>query len=734
MKRIEPDWSVGPSEGPEQEPREFVPAVVPGAVQLDWARAKSAALPEESTDLSFYDPLEDLWWTYRARVRLPKLGKNEEAWLVLKGVDYSFRVRVNGVLRCTQEGMFTPVEIPLRSGGRRKDLNLVEVIIAPAPKSHPERDNHQPDRSCKPAVSYGWDFHPRLVPLGIWDEAFVEVRPRIRIAEVSIGYELTRDLSGAKVFCEATLTNIPKSLKGYRAVWTFLDPDGRPVFRRDGAVRNRALRFDADIASVRLWWPSGHGPQDLYRSVLKLIGPDGKIRSVEESRVGFKRVRLVMHPGQWNEKETNAMPKGPSRPPFTLEINGRSIFVKGSNWVTPDIFPGRITGERLIPLLRLAAGAGFNMLRCWGGAPVQKETFFDLCDKEGILVWQEFPLACNRYEGTPEYLAVLDRESRSIIRRVARHASHALWCGGNELFNSWSGMTGQDAAIRLLNRNCFELDPEKPFLPTSPVFGVGHGWYTFRMEPGRDVFRLFRESSCTAYVEFGVGGAAAESVMERILPSTSLFPPIPDGVWKLRHALMAWDGSAGSWLNPEIVGEYFGVPRDREELFRWSRIMQSEGLKCLFEEARRQKPVCSMAMNWCFNEPWPAIANTSIVSWPAVPKPAYEAVKSSCRMVLLSGRAPKWVWSAGEEFGIELWLLNDGFAAVGSFRCTASLEQEGLSISLGGWDLPQTDANTNRSGPVIKGQLEGFVPGLFRLRLEAEGRPEWSSEYLFLLR
>ena len=173
-----------------------------------------------------------------------------------------------------------------------------------------------------------------------------------------------------------------------------------------------------------------------------------------------------------------------------------------------------------------------NLIRCWGGAVVPPEAFHDACDELGLMVWQDFPLGCNRYEGTPEYLAVLDQESRSIIRRLRTHPSLAVWCGGNELFNAWSGMTDQDLAIRLLNRNCYDLDPERPFLPTAPVAGMAHGHYVFRDRRGDEVFQIIARASATAYTEFGCPAPADAEVLRETLPEEELFPPRPGTSWE----------------------------------------------------------------------------------------------------------------------------------------------------------------------------------------------------------
>ena len=163
-----------------------------------------------------------------------------------------------------------------------------------------------------------------------------------------------------------------------------------------------------------------------------------------------------------------------------------------------------------------------NLLRVWGGGIVNKEAFYEQCDELGLMVWQEFPLACNNYEGTPAYLRVLDQESKSIISRVRRHASHVIWCGGNELFNNWSGMTEQSLALRLLNRNCFDMDPGTPFLMTSPVMGMGHGHYRFSSD-GVEVYKWMSEAANTAYTEFGCPGPASADYLRGFIPPRRAF-------------------------------------------------------------------------------------------------------------------------------------------------------------------------------------------------------------------
>lgn len=397
----------------------------------------------------------------------------------------------------------------------------------------------------------------------------------------------------------------------------------------------------------------------------------GQVVDRRESRVGFRRARLVMNEGTWDEPGPDDFPKSRSHPPITLEVNGRRIFAKGSNWVCPDIFPGRVAPERYRALLERARDAHMNLIRCWGGAIVPPEAFHDACDELGLMVWQDFPLGCNRYEGTPEYLAVLDQESRSIIRRLRSHPSLAVWCGGNELFNVWSGMTDQDLPLRLLNRNCYDLDPQRPFIPTAPIAGMAHGHYVFRDARGDEVFQILARASATAYTEFGCPAPADVEVLRDTLPEEELFPPRAGTSWETHHAFGAW--ALNSHLLLDVIGDYFGPSESLEQLVERGQLLQSEGLKCLYEEARRQKPRAAMALNWCFSEPWPAAANLSLVGWPDRPKPSLAAVAASCRPALASARISRFTWREGEVFDPELWFLNDSAEELPAGRIEAML-------------------------------------------------------------
>jgi len=614
---------------------------------------------------------EDYTWEYRAKLDY-NLGKDERAVFVSEGIDYRFDILIDGVEKLSHEGMFTRVEIDLN------DNIGSELVVRVHP--HPKRptaqfeDRQQADTSVKPPVCYEWDWHPRMLVSGIWQDTYVETRAKGFIRKCEAFYTLNADRTRADIHfdidCDAD------------AVVTLFDPDGNEIGKG----------IDFSIENPRLWWCNGQGEPALYtyRAETASYSVSGQI--------GLRTVRLVMNEGGWIEPI--AFPKGRSVAPIQLELNGRNVFAKGSNWVNPDMFNGKIDENRYEMLITLARDANMNIFRCWGGSGINKKAFYDICDRLGIMVWVEFPLACNNYEGTPEYLRVLEQEATEIIKNLRSHPAVVMYCGGNELFNNWSLMTDQSLALRLLNKLCYDLDKERPFIMTSPVFGMGHGNYTF-FDPilGKDPFQLFQGSHCTAYTEFGCSAISEIDVLKRIIPEDELFPIKQGGSWTLHHAFGAWGESR--WLCMETLEKYASEPLDSlEKIVELSNWMQCEGYKAIFEEARRQRPYCSMSINWDYCEPWMTAAGNNLIAYPTQPKPAYYAVKSSLRPVLASARIPKFDWDAGENFRAEIWLLNDSPEAV-SKTVRVSIKLNGETYNMLTWETGEIHANKNKLGPAI---------------------------------
>jgi beta-mannosidase len=727
--KIPIQFTLGYSPDGETPPLKYVPASVPGNAQLDWGKAEGYPCFQYNKNTELFTWMEEVCWVYTATLVCPDLQNGEQVYFVSKGIDYDFEIFADGELLFRQEGMFTPVRLNLTKILLNKDGIAFTIFIKSVPKAN---------ESVKPPVSYGWDWHPRLVVSGLYEECYLEVKAGTHITDAEMRYVLSDDLTSAAITLEAEIENPNGKL-----LWQLFNENGKEVKRYEFTHLNeKSLKSSSIIfQNPNLWWPNEHGPQTLYTSIFTLT--HNNKTEEHRTRVGFRRCKLIPN----KNIQDKGFPKSSNLPPITMEINNRAVFCKGSNFVEPEIFTGSITRESYEPLIQLAKDAHFNMLRTWGGCMVSKEPFFDLCDELGLMVWQEFPLACHNYRDIPRYLDVLNRESLSIIKRVRRHVCLAMWSGGNELFNDWSGMNEQSHALRQLNANCYEHDRFTPFIPTSPIPGMGHGCYVFRytnphimaprlehLSEGYDCLTAMIHVDKTAYTEFGCPSASDVETLKKIIPPDELFPPKPDGAWLHHHGFYAWHkGEPDSWLYANTAAYYFGEAKTLEELVKHTQLLQCAGYKGIYEEARRQWPHCSMALNWDYNEPWLTAAGNNLLTYPAIPKPAYHAVRESCRQQMVSARVAKFDYTNGENFYVDLFILNDLPETIKPLQVTATLKSDTQTYELGTWYTDETPPSRHQQNPqTLSIKLNEQKNTLLHLNVTVKDQLEMDSAYVFL--
>lgn len=737
QNKIPNTWQIGYHKSIADKPLKYYPSTVPGAPHIDIMVAEKYKQPIWYADnVKQMDWMEKTFFTYKTSFKKPSLKNGERIYLHSKGIDYEFVISLNGKKIYEQEGMFRYVDLDLTDYLTSENNELTITILPPRmsgsdrPKDELNvsgffRDNAR--TSFKPPMSYGWDWHPRLISRGIWDETYFEVRNTNYLEEAELRYILNDQYKDAALALELS----GKNLKGSTFNWKLLNPAGATVASQSGTFSADNLIVNAELKDAILWWPNGLGNPNLYNSVVEFKAADGTV-TTKSQKVGFRRVKIIMGEGTWTEP--TVFPKSRSASPMTVEVNGKIIFAKGSNWVPNELFPGLQNRANYEPYVKWAKEANFNMLRSWGGQVVNKESFFDLCDEHGLLVWQEFPLTGVNYPDTDTLIKITKLESTAIIKRVRKHACLAMWSGGNELFNEWSGMTEQSLILRTLNAQCLALDPLTPFIYTSPLEGMGHGHYVF-YDPknGGEVYDWMAagKNKYTAYPEFGIPSIANVSELKKFIPAGELFPPKPGTSWETHHAFGVW--GVNRWIELPFLNEYFGESKSLEELVTYSQLSQSEGYKCIFEEARRQKPYCSMAINWCFQEPWPCAANNSLITWPGVKKPSFDAVKNACRPVLASARFRKFRYDAGETFECDMFVLNDAYEKVPAAQVKVKLVYDNnKEIEFLNWNFPGADENKNCTGPTARVVLPKMSSPFFKIKLEYVGKPEYNSEYTFI--
>lgn len=723
MHKITFDWMLSHASEKDGLPTEKIPALVPGAVQLDYAKAKGYAPYYYGLNFKQFEWTEDEYFFYETTLDF-NCTKNEYALLCFDGIDYTYEIALDGKVVAAGKGAFTPVRLDVTSYSGKK--TALRVTIFPIPKRPNTTGRSQASACCKPPSSYGWDWHPRLVPSGIWKDAYLAIRPLGSPYTLDASYRLTEDLSSVTV--NATAAVCGDGL--YEA--SLISPDGKVVSSQTRQVSGQSeVSFTLTHDAPALWYPRGYGEQPRY--TLRVSGEDAL-----ERRIGFRRSQFVLNEGCGIFSK--GYPKGPDVAPIQLVINGQKVFCKGSNWVNTEVFPSLATPERYDELIDMAYDANFNIFRLWGGQYINHDYFYDKCDELGIMVWQEFMLSCNLYPNDDDYLDVLKAEATSIIKSLRTHPCLAFWCGGNELFNGWSGMDVQSHPLRLLDALCYEHDRFTPFNMTSPLHGMTHGYYQ-KVAPdaqasqlgdytkGEEFITTLKNTKSTAYTEFGCNGASPKDYILKYIMDEKDYADrgAHNPVWKAHHGYAAWQ--TWSWMgDPEVI-YYFGGFENTDDLIEKTIYLQDMCYKVTFEEMRRQAPLCSMAINWDYNEPWPCAAGNSLVNWPAKPKSALDSVKQALRPTLLSLDISHNRYLSGETLCGNVWLLNDSAEAAPAAQAQIFAVYGDQKIKLADIDTGSVEARKNGKFGSFEFVVSSDLPERFSIALECPAHPEWSSCY-----
>lgn len=697
---------------------DWIPAEVPGHVQDDLLEA--GLIPDWRVDANSRagEWASQREWTYAKDFPADPAWRGRRIILRFEGIDYSANVWLNGTWLGRHEGMMIPAEFAVSSHIRFDGLNRLCVIVDKAPDEVPQVGRTSAVRTWKSRFAYGWDFCVTLAPVGIFDSVMLLISGPVRLHDVWIKPRILSAPERAEVDVALTLdTDSPHEI-GVEVL--IHEAEGRLVASWKGNAQAvpKGAPFQQTLAvpSPRLWWPNGYGGQPLYRLTARILnGSD--VWDERRLTFGIRAIKMVPNEGA----PSDALP-------YTLEVNGRRVFIKGWNWVPQSQLYGRTASARYERLLTLARDARCNLLRVWGGGLLEKEVFYDLCDRYGIMIWQEFTQSSSGIDNEPpvsdSYLDLTDRHARAMIPRRRHHPSLAIWCGGNELYNDLdrTPLSCSHPVIALLKERVAELDPGRIFLPTSasgPVENAStdkagslhdvHGpWYYMGV---KDHYTFYNTIDPLLHSEFGCAGASNLKTIQRYVSAKWQWPPdATNTMWQHRGS---W------WLHRGLVDKLFGEVDRLDQYVAASQFLQAEGLRYAIESHQRRKWRCSGAMPWQFNEPFPNLSCTNAVDYDLNPKLAYYAVKKACEPLHPSAKYESLSWHDQAVFSAELHVDNPAphdlmvtLTAEMLDLNRQTLRSEQFNASIG------ADANVKVAG--ISWSFPPAMADIFFLRLAAE--------------
>ena len=646
---------------------ETLTATVPGNCEWELVKAGLVKDPEKGLNALAFRKYEGYQWLYTRTfdARACDGADGSRAELVFDGVDTLADVFLNGAKIGECANMLVARRFDVT--GKLKDgANTVQVLIRSAFLEaqsgevgelgyHMGSADREPIR--KAAYMSGWDIFPRINCAGIWRGVRLSYLPPVRIehpvwifGDVDVGKRTA---------------NIKVQFRAVGPMSVFmLDHKVRFALSRKGETRFSAERtlsaglsgfgFVAEegLHEADFWWPRGMGEPALYDARIEIVAPDGKVLATDSRRVGVRQFSL----------ETRDI-TSESEGEFLLRVNGEKCFVRGSNWVPLDAFPCR-QAERIPAALELWRDTNCNMVRVWGGGVYEPQAFFDWCDENGVMVWQDFMMACTAYPQTDEFARTIADEVRQVVAEFRNHASLALWCGNNEDDNATIGYSfpahqrdpnGDRISRRTIPQVLWEMDVTRPYLPSSPFCSSA----AFRRTAGRPEEHLWGNRDChkTDYLtrnpacfvsETGFHGCPNRASLERMMSPDCVYPwtevtnggadPVEDfhfnDEWqhKASNPLLDRHDKWGLRRNAnmtKLTKSFFGdVPRELDDFIDASQLAQAEGMKILIESFRAHKFRGKNGLVWWnMRDGWPILSDGIVDSFGGR-KRAYWAIRN----------------------------------------------------------------------------------------------------------
>ncbi len=632
---------------------EWMSATVPGTVHQDLINHNLIPDPFYGLNEAKVQWVENEDWIYRTSFNVTQDDLNYQgAILNFEGLDTYADIYLNGALVKRTDNMFVGYEILIKKFLKIGDNSLQILFHSPIKMTlpqletqgfqYPADNDHSPNKvsvySRKAPYSYGWDWGIRLVTSGVWRPVTLSFYNNALIDNIYV-----RQLSVNKELAKVDNIFTINSLVDDTAVITMnCSYKNEPAISVQKEIKlnkgENTVSIPLEIKNPHLWMPNGWGEAALYDFV-STLSVNGKKVAVKNERIGLRTIEVVME----DDKDGKS---------FFFRVNGHPMFAKGANYIPDDALLPNITEERIKRMFADVKDANMNMLRVWGGGVYESDLFYKYADENGIVIWQDFIFGCTSYPSDPSFIKRVEEEADYNIRRLRNHASLAMWCGNNEIYEGlrfwgWDkkyndpsimkGMfEGYDKLFhQLLPAKVKELDPDRFYMHGSPYeanWGRPESWkiadsHNWGVWYGRKLFESFDNDYGRFMSEYGF-----QSFPE--MKTISSFATEKD--YQIESDVMNGHqkASIGNELIDKTMRIYYNVPADFKDFVYVGQVLQGKGMRRGFEAHRRNMPYCMGTLYWQLNDSWPVVSWSSIdyfENWKAM---HYEAKRAFAPIII----------------------------------------------------------------------------------------------------
>lgn len=649
----QPDKPIISPDGMKNVQVKEISATVPGNVELDLVAAGLIPDPSIGSNVNDLRKYENYQWCYTKTFDAPSLQPGQRLELFFGGIDCLADVWLNGKKVGDAANMLIEHKYDV-TDYLNAGQNTLQVIIRSAVMDAQKHvlgtfsiGNFPAEEAVyirKAPHMYGWDIMPRLVSAGLWRDVKLNVLNHTRLKDVNwMTISIDTAAHTARIFTDVQL-NIPfDKFDKVKAQYT-LRREGKIVYQNSQIVSTLAFRHIFELNNVDFWWPRGYGEAALYDASVQLIDSDGKELDIDSCKIGVRTVKLDI--------DDINLPDKPGQ--FRFIVNNEPIFVRGTNWVPMDALHSR-DKSHLQTMIDMTVDVNCNMIRCWGGNVYEDTDFFNLCDENGILVWQDFGMGCTFYPQRDDFTKMIEEEVTSVVLKFRNHASLILWSGNNEndLAMRWTLQPlninpNKDVITReIIARVLYEFDPTRPYLPSSPYYsqavwehGGGdellpenHLWGPrgYYKEP------YYTKAACCFVSEIGYHGCPNVESLKKMMTKDAVYPWSKDKEWNdewvtkstRRFAAQGKTFDRNNLMLNQVNLLFGEVPAKLEDFVFASQSVQAEAMKFFIEMWRGQKfsPKTGIVW-WNIRDGWPIISD-AIVDYYNSKKMAYYFIKNA---------------------------------------------------------------------------------------------------------
>ncbi len=667
-----------------------LPATVPGCVHTDLKN--NGILPDyfwrkENENCQW---IENEDWTYVCS--FDKNFNGDKVRLVFEGLDTYSTIYLNGIELGETHNMFIPHSFDVSNVLKEKD-NLLEVKFRSPIKEVEGKEEFLAAFTCERLHSrrmqctYFWDWVDRFVTCGIFLPVYFEVGDDFNVDNVYI-YTQSIDDFGAGIKLRVNFKNHTKT--GVVNI-EILDPDNNVVHSNTQFVSEPAITKIINIENPKLWWPNGYGEHPLY--LLKITVGE----NVFVQQFGIRTLRVAEIPDKKQSEydiiaqkqkaiqnktaSENGRDRTEETAGFIVIVNGKQIFCRGANWVPCEPFPSDESDEKIKDIIDLAVKSNMNMIRVWGGGLFEKDFFYDECDRRGILVTQDFLMACGWYPQKEQwFLDELKKESEFATIKLRNHPCLAWWSGDNENATHGTDMkddyNGRNASLVGIEPQVERLDPNRRYHISSPYGGTPYMSVTRGTTHITNYLNVmyndFLNTDCSDYkgiiekflsrftVEEPVYGTPQTSSMLRFVQESDLSDPTED--------VIRFHSKTNPGINPSLFdhGKIFAEKTlgtftdDNDRLFKYQYI-EYEWIRIVIENCKRNLGYNNGMLFWMLNDCWPSSMCWSIIDYYNLPKAAWYSFKRCAKGVTGSIKI--------ENGKYILFVTSDGEKGVANFTC-----------------------------------------------------------------